>query len=233
MASLVARTGRHRQRYEDNYRLVSGCIPYRLRKEDDRSSCQEDRLEVVMISSPNRDHLVFPKGGWEEDETVQQAACREALEEAGLKGKLKAKLLGIWEFRSKSSQSTCSLEGGCRGYMFALEVTEELETWPEQGNHHRKWLCIKEAFMLCRYEWMREALDKFLKFMAREQDIEKTKQGQQIMDCDNAVTVSTVTPDCETTKSSNCFANSSSSELRGSSPSAAVFTLMHPCFFLC
>lgn len=69
-----------------------------------------------MISSPNRHDLVFPKvricstkkekkdricifcltssiyvcscyqGGWENDETVYEAACREALEEAGVRG---------------------------------------------------------------------------------------------------------------------------------------------------
>lgn len=48
--------------------------------------------------------------------------------------------LGRWEFRSKSSNDSCSQEGWCRGYMFALEVTEELETWPEQKNHARQWV---------------------------------------------------------------------------------------------
>lgn len=36
----------------------------------------------------------------------------------------------------------CSLEGGCKGYMFALEVTEELETWPERENHDRRWVSV-------------------------------------------------------------------------------------------
>ncbi|GMH24429.1 hypothetical protein Nepgr_026272 [Nepenthes gracilis] len=169
MACIAARTGRHRQRYDGSHRLVSGCIPYRLRKKVDEDSCLEDRLEVLMITSANRHDLIFPKGGWEIDETVEEAACREALEEAGVKGLLKEKL-GLWEFRSKSSQNTVSLNGGCRGCIFALEVTEELEMWPEQENHDRKWLSIKEAFKFCRYEWMREALEKFLKVMAQEQN---------------------------------------------------------------
>ena len=50
--------------------------------------------------------------------------------------------LGVWEFRSKSS--SCNEEdecyGGCKGYMFALEVTEELEEWPERENRERKWV---------------------------------------------------------------------------------------------
>ena len=53
--------------------------------------------------------------------------------------------LGVWEFRSKSSiSSSCNEEdecfGGCKGYMFALEVTEELEDWPERENRERKWV---------------------------------------------------------------------------------------------
>lgn len=33
------------------------------------------------------------QGGWEDDETVEDAACREALEEAGVKGILNVRSL--------------------------------------------------------------------------------------------------------------------------------------------
>ncbi|CAJ2672250.1 unnamed protein product [Trifolium pratense] len=173
MSSVPARTGRQRQRYEDNLRLVSGCIPYRWRKENaDQIGKTEEMIEVLMISSPKRDDLVFPKGGWENDETVTEAACREALEEAGVKGILRETPLGIWEFRSKSSQDLCGMEGGCRGYMFALEVTDELEHWPEQKNRARRWLNIKEAFRLSRYDWMCNALEEFTKVMAEDRKLD-------------------------------------------------------------
>ncbi|KAM7252167.1 hypothetical protein ACFE04_024050 [Oxalis oulophora] len=175
MSSILARTGRHRQRYEDNFRLVSGCIPYRVTNDfkdspDHDNTDTENKMEVLMVSSPNRNDMVFPKGGWEDDETVVEAACREALEEAGVKGILREIPLGVWEFRSKSTMNLCSLEGGCRGYMFALEVTEELDAWPEHENRDRKWLSIAEAFRLCRYEWMRNALEEFLKVIAPEDE---------------------------------------------------------------
>lgn len=169
MSSLVARKGRLQQRYENNLRLVSGCIPYRLSREGKEHCAEKENcVEVLMLSSPNRHDLIFPKGGWEDDETVLEAASREALEEAGVKGILNEKLLGFWEFRSKSKQDICSLKGGCKGYMFALEVTEELETWPEQKNFERKWLKVEDAFRLCRYEWMRMALKKFLSVMVED-----------------------------------------------------------------
>ncbi|GAB2278331.1 hypothetical protein Dimus_013015 [Dionaea muscipula] len=154
--------------------LYRSCIPYRLRNKDiDHDVCLEDMLEVLMVSSPNRDDLVFPKGGWEDDETVYAAARREALEEAGVKGILHEEELGVWEFKSKSKQSISSVEGGCRGHMFALKVIEELEAWPEKEIHERKWLNIEEALKLCRYDWMREALQAFLKFIVEAHNIER------------------------------------------------------------
>ncbi|XP_058092864.1 nudix hydrolase 12, mitochondrial-like [Magnolia sinica] len=169
MSALLARTGRHRQRYENDFRLVAGCIPYRLKEnEDNLTGDLENRLEVLMISSPNRLDLVFPKGGWEDDESVGEAACREALEEAGVRGRLDENALGVWQFRSKSKQNCHGMEGYCKGYMFALEVTEELEFWPEKSSHERRWLNVGEAFELCRYEWMRRALEAFLRYLSDE-----------------------------------------------------------------
>ncbi|XP_039060771.1 nudix hydrolase 13, mitochondrial-like [Hibiscus syriacus] len=164
MSFLPARKGRHRQRYEGHLRLVAGCVPYRLQKDiEDSNGSVTSRITVLMISTPNRDDLVFPKGGWEDDETVHEAACREALEEAGVKGILDEDPLGVWEFRSKSRQNCCNMEGGCRGYMFALEVTEELDSWAEQTSYERKWLSPDEAYKCCRYDWMRDALRVFLR----------------------------------------------------------------------
>ncbi|KAK7364769.1 hypothetical protein VNO80_13511 [Phaseolus coccineus] len=178
MSFVTARTGRQRQRYEDNMRLVSGCIPYRWKKgKVDQNEDTEGMIEVLMISSPKRDDLVFPKGGWEDDETVTEAACREALEEAGVKGMLREVPLGRWEFRSKSSNDSCSQEGWCRGYMFSLEVTEELETWPEQKDHNRQWVNIKEAFRLSRYDWMCKALEVFLRVMEEDGKLKKEENS--------------------------------------------------------
>ncbi|KAH0462561.1 hypothetical protein IEQ34_010136 [Dendrobium chrysotoxum] len=158
--TLQARTGRELQRYENHFRLVAGCIPYRLKQNVENPTGDSfSKLEVLMITSPNRHDLIFPKGGWDNDETVDQAACREALEEAGVRGTIHDTLLGVWEFKSKSKQNLKGQEGACRGYIFALEVTEELELWPEQSSHDRKWLNVWEAWKLCRYDWMREALN--------------------------------------------------------------------------
>ncbi|CAD6343821.1 unnamed protein product [Miscanthus lutarioriparius] len=169
--AVAARKGRLKQRYDNEFRLVAGCVPYRVNKKDDEvgNPCSSlgvgddtAEVEVLMISTPHRTDMVFPKGGWEDDEDVYQAASREAMEEAGVKGIINRAALGHWVFKSKSSQNSTSPRGACKGYIFAMEVTEELETWPEQDTHNRRWVSPAEAYQLCRYDWMREALTALL-----------------------------------------------------------------------
>ncbi|KAK3002032.1 hypothetical protein RJ639_022543, partial [Escallonia herrerae] len=203
------------------------CIPYRLLNDNEENNIEmQSRIEVLMISSPNHDDLVFPKGGWEDDETVEEAACREALEEAGVRGNIKGNHLGVWEFRSKSKQDLCSLEGGCKGYMFALEVTEELNVWPEQGNRDRKWLLAKDAFKLCRYEWMCRALEEFLRIMAGKDEIREEALES------HPLPVSDVIAECQI-MSTNCHLESSGAQHHlNACPMGTTFEIMLPSILL-
>lgn len=178
---VLARKGRLKQRYENEYRLVAGCVPYRVKKDEGNpcSLADDDRgqVEVLMISTPNRTDMVFPKGGWEDDEDVYQAASREAMEEAGVKGIIDRTTLGHWVFKSKSSQKkNCGPTGACKGYIFAMEVMEELESWPEQATHGRRWVSTREAYQLCRYDWMREALTALLERLSMIEAVGSTQE---------------------------------------------------------
>ncbi|CAO2820310.1 unnamed protein product [Amaranthus hypochondriacus] len=165
MSALVARTGRLHQRYNDGCRLVAGCIPYRYRNGEDGSNDDSGcNIEVLMINSQSGPGLLFPKGGWENDETVEEAAVREAVEEAGVRGDL-MDLLGYFKFKSKTHQDKYCPEGLCKAAMFALLVKEELQSWPEQNTRNRFWLTLPEAAQSCRHAWMRIALtDGFRKW---------------------------------------------------------------------
>ncbi|GLT81054.1 hypothetical protein SLA2020_524620 [Shorea laevis] len=159
MCDLVARTGRHQQRYEAGCRLVAGCIPFRLRCSDESGDADTEKIvELLMINSTSGPGLLFPKGGWENDETVQEAAVREAIEEAGVRGDL-MDFLGYYHFKSKTHQDEFSPEGLCKAAMFALFVKEELESWPEMSTRTRTWLTVPEAMDRCRHSWMRDALE--------------------------------------------------------------------------
>lgn len=157
--SMISRTGRDLQRYNDGCRQVVGCIPYRYRKTNQSSTVegtQIDDLEFLLISSQKSPRWMFPKGGWETDEALEDAALRETFEESGVIGDVEVQeFLGTWSFKSKS-QGTFH-----EGHMFPLLVTEELNDWPEKTVRKRLWLKFSEAREVCWHSWMKEALDVF------------------------------------------------------------------------
>ncbi|GER30228.1 nudix hydrolase homolog 18 [Striga asiatica] len=167
LASSPSRSGRHLQRYNQGFRQVVGCIPYRIRKSNKSTSVNgsntlvED-LEVLLISSQKSSKMMFPKGGWEVDEDIELAALRETLEEAGVVGSVGEKL-GEWIFKSKSQEKFHE------GSMFAMLVTEELQVWPEKDLRSRVWMTVNEAREVCSHSWMKQALEAFVcRFSGRD-----------------------------------------------------------------
>lgn len=173
MVNLVSRTGRHLQRYEKGYRLVVGCIPYRYKKSQEPTSVEE--LEVLVISAQNGQGMLFPKGGWENDECMEEAAKRETEEEAGVIGVVQEKL-GPWHYKSKRS---CIMH---ESYMFPLLVQKELDCWPEKNIRKRRWVSINEAREVCHNWWMREALEELLtKSKSPSTKLGNLEQMQQLL----------------------------------------------------
>lgn len=131
-------------------RQVVGCIPYRYKEDIDGNMSNE--LEVLVVSSQKSQRLMFPKGGWELDESVEEAASRESLEEAGVIGNVECEL-GQWNFISKRYGIYYE------GYMFPLFVKEQLDQWPEKNVRRRVWMTVAQAREVCQHWWMKEALD--------------------------------------------------------------------------
>ncbi|XP_074269563.1 nudix hydrolase 18, mitochondrial-like [Silene latifolia] len=154
LVHVPSRIGRDLQRYDHlGRRQVVGCIPYRL------VNNLSSPIEVLMVSSQKGEAMLFPKGGWEKDESMQEAALRECLEEAGVIGTIQSKL-GQWTYKSKNQDTLHD------GYMFPLLVEEELEYWPEKDFRQRKWVKVSEAKKLCPHKWMQEALETLVKRLA-------------------------------------------------------------------
>ncbi|KAI3712684.1 hypothetical protein L1987_71246 [Smallanthus sonchifolius] len=151
MVAMVARSGRQLQRYNKGHRQVVGCIPYRIKS--NKGENLEDVLEVLVISAQRKGKgMLFPKGGWESDESVKEAALRESMEEAGVFGTLE-RILGKWHFKSKSKDALYE------GYMFPLLVKGQLDFWPEKDIRQRVWMSVPKAKEVCQQSWMKEALD--------------------------------------------------------------------------
>ena len=117
-----------------------------------------------MVSNRHNDGLIFPKGGWETDETAEEAAARESMEEAGVKGET-CTYVGEFTFKSrkkallndKDKNGECK-KATCLARVFVMQVTEEMSEWPESAVRTRTWLPAVDAIEQCKHDWMRDAL---------------------------------------------------------------------------
>ncbi|ORX57230.1 hypothetical protein BCR36DRAFT_153590 [Piromyces finnis] len=155
-----ARSGRAKQVYNDvGAREVAGCVPIDLKTG-----------KVLLISSRKRkDCWVFPKGGWENDETIVNAAMRETWEEAGVKGEI-VKLLGKFKQYKKIKKHTniekSELSEDKKKYLhseillYEMHVTEIAEEWPEKDERERVWVNYDDARKLIKKtDYVNEALE--------------------------------------------------------------------------
>ncbi|KAJ4828188.1 Nudix hydrolase 21, chloroplastic [Turnera subulata] len=175
MVALVSRTGRDRQRYNKGCRQVVGCIPYRYKKTGSVDGNDIDQLEVLVISAQKGPGMLFPKGGWELDESIEEAALRETQEEAGVTGKIGRKL-GSWPYMSK--------RGGVmhEGHMFPLLVQEQHDDlWPEKSFRQRRWVSITEAREVCHTNWMLEALEKLIQRQVLRQQCKEGAKNTRVL----------------------------------------------------
>ncbi len=106
----------------------SGVIPYRV---------ENDEVEILLITSRRRKRWIIPKGIIERDMSPQESAAKEALEEAGVKGRVHAIPLG--EYQYKKWNGTCNVA------VFPFAVDDVLETWSESGVRQRRWVSVEDA----------------------------------------------------------------------------------------
>ena len=105
-----------------------------------------DRTQVLLIQSSARKGWVLPKGGWETDEkTQEEAACREAWEEAGIECKVE-KDLGLIDEKRSEAQIKKNPKAPRAAYRFyEVKVKEEKATWPESHKRERMWMSYAKA----------------------------------------------------------------------------------------
>ncbi|GAM84448.1 hypothetical protein ANO11243_024440 [Dothideomycetidae sp. 11243] len=137
--SMEARVGRDNQRYGlQGERLVAGIVPLAA-----------DRKLVLMIQSTRHNGWVLPKGGWETDEpTQEEAAKREAWEEAGVIVNIDRNLGAIIEKRSPEKFTSEAPKATYQ--FFEATVEEEKAEWPEMHKRRRKWMPYTEAVVLLK-----------------------------------------------------------------------------------
>lgn len=128
----------------------AGVIPFRIRKGDAR----------FCVITTSRGRWGFPKGYIESGETEEEAALKEAYEEAGLKGSLVGPPLGNYE--------TIKLGNGLDVVVYLMEVKDSAKSWPEEDSRDRKWVTASEASDMLAWDSQRELLKQAVKRIDKE-----------------------------------------------------------------
>jgi len=106
------------------YYTQSAVIPYRYNK---------GKLEILLISSSKNNHYVVPKGIKEPALSPRESAEQEALEEAGVKGKVAIKPIGSYTYEKWKANCTVTV--------YPMEVTRIIDEkdW-EEKHRGREWV---------------------------------------------------------------------------------------------
>ena len=102
-----------------------------------------DKTKVLLIQSTRRGGWVLPKGGWETDESIQEAACREAWEEAGIECTVQKDLGKIPDRRSPGQVTPDAPRAMFQ--FFEVKVDKEATEWPEKHKRGRQWMSYQQA----------------------------------------------------------------------------------------
>ena len=143
----------------DYYYHQSAVIPYRL---------ESGKLEVLMITSRRKKRWVIPKGIIEPGLSPSLSAAKEALEEAGLTGRVSTTPLGNYQYGK--------WKGTCKVEVYTLQVEQVLDRWQENFRD-REWISLDTAIGRAEEPELKDILRGLPAFLDKAQHQWQTGRG--------------------------------------------------------
>jgi len=116
-------------------KIQYAALPWRRRKV----------LEILLITSRGTGRWIIPKGWPMKGRKPHTTAAIEAIQEAGLLGKIEKKPVGVFHYQKVLGNNERLL---CRVEVFPLRVARQMKTWPEMHQRTTKWFSLREAIRL-------------------------------------------------------------------------------------
>jgi 8-oxo-dGTP pyrophosphatase MutT (NUDIX family) len=105
---------------------------------------KNEKVQFCLVTSRRSGRWIVPKGWPMNGQTPMDAAATEAFEEAGVRGKIEPRPIGVFSYYKVHSKN----ELPCIAVVYPLKVKKVLRTWPEHKERNRKWLSRKKAAAL-------------------------------------------------------------------------------------
>lgn len=110
----------------------------------------DNKLEVLLITSIKKKKWIIPKGYVEYGLTPFESAKKEAFEEAGIIGSNETEELGEFISGKNNNQKIVKV--------FLMNVLNQSDDYPEKNLRKRKWFNIKEALDVVENESIKNIL---------------------------------------------------------------------------
>jgi 8-oxo-dGTP pyrophosphatase MutT (NUDIX family) len=107
-------------------------LPFRIK---------DGKVEVLLVTSRETKRWLIPKGWPMKGKKPHKAAAQEAAEEAGVKGDIKQKPIGHYDYWKRRAAHFDL----CRVDVYPLEVSKQLSSWREKGQRDARWFEVEEA----------------------------------------------------------------------------------------
>jgi 8-oxo-dGTP pyrophosphatase MutT (NUDIX family) len=138
----------------DGARLQYAALPYRVLEEP----------EFLLITSRETGRWVVPKGWPMKGKKPHVCAAQEALEEAGVKGKIGKKAIGNYRYDKRLPNNAAVL---CSVDVYPLMVERHLTRWPEKGQRFLAWFTAATAASLVDEDELSSLIEAFAVGMIR------------------------------------------------------------------
>ena len=117
-----------------------------------------DGLEILLVTSRETLRWVIPKGWPMKGRKPHATAATEALEEAGVVGRIGKSSVGDYHYVKRLKNGAPRL---CRVEVFPLKVEHQRKRWQEQGQRIVHWFPVMDAAALVDEPELRQMIEAF------------------------------------------------------------------------
>ena len=124
----------------------------------------EGQVFVLLVTSRETKRWVLPKGWPSKKMSDSKAASREALQEAGITGKIERKPFGYYRYRKALPGKFKMIDVA----VYALWVRKQRQHWPEENERTRVWASLSDAARLVREPGLKKLLNEMAEQLPNE-----------------------------------------------------------------
>ncbi len=134
-------------------RVQYGALPYQL--------TPEAAMEILIVTTRQSRRWIIPKGWPIKGLKPPKSAAREAFEEAGVRGRVGGKSIGLFTYEKLMDES--GIRVSCEVRVFPLLVKRQSEAWPEREQRMAQWVAPSKAVALIREPELKALIAAFAK----------------------------------------------------------------------